>query len=292
MQTILVTGASTGIGRRVAALLAGRGYRVFGTSRNPKTDRLDGFELIPLDVTSDDSAAACIQTVIERAGRIDVLVNNAGIDFMAASEEASMDQIRAVMETNFFGVVRMTNAVLPHMRAQGDGLIINMSSLAGLGGVPYQGIYSASKHALEGYTESLLYELEPFNIRLALVEPGYYRSEINQRMETGAHPIDAYAQHEAQARVAFARALDGGPDPLPVAETVLAIVEGRSRRLRHPVGVETTGVWLKHIVPEAMVWQRIRWMTNLDDLYSDIWRRLPGMLAMGLLMLVFLIRRR
>lgn len=257
-KVILVTGASTGIGRKIAARLAGAGYQVYGTSRKPQQPELDGFTLIPLDVTSDASVAAAVAAVLERAGRIDVLINNAGVELLGALEEISVDEAKTLFETNFFGVMRTTAAVLPIMRTQRSGLLINISSLAGLGGSPCHGIYTASKYALEGYTETLWYEVEPFGIQVALVEPGFFKSEIGQRKVLAAKSIPDYNAMKQVVIAAWDRFIEQGEDPQPVADSVLAIVQGRSRSLRHFVGRDTVAVRLKLIVPDWMVKLRIR----------------------------------
>src|SRR5690606_35507590 len=159
-KVVLITGASSGLGRATARLLAERGYRVFGTSRRPPADApTGGVEPLALDVCADASVAACVQTVLARAGRIDALINNAGYELGGALEEATLEEAQRQFETNFFGAVRMIRAVLPAMRRQGGGRIVNVSSLAGLAPVPFLGLYSASKFALEGYSEALRHEV-------------------------------------------------------------------------------------------------------------------------------------
>jgi short-subunit dehydrogenase len=173
-QTVLVTGASSGIGRATARLLAERGFTVFGTARKPSPPdegAKSGVTMVALDVRSDESVRACVEQVVAKAGRLDVLVNNAGYSLTGAAEETSVEEAKAQLETNFFGAVRMVNAVLPGMRKAEAGKIINISSLAGSTAIPYSGFYSASKFALEGYSESLWYEVRPFGISVSLVEP-------------------------------------------------------------------------------------------------------------------------
>ena len=170
----LVTGATSGIGKAAAAALVDAGFEVIGTGRN--TARItprDGVTYLDLDVTSDESVAAVVQQVIERFGRIDVLVNNAGIGSAGAAEENSVEQAQGVFDINVFGLIRMTKAVLPHMRAQGGGRIINISSVAGFAPPPYMAAYAASKHAVEGYSESVDHEVRGHGVRVLLVEPAY-----------------------------------------------------------------------------------------------------------------------
>jgi len=172
-RVALVTGASSGIGAAIAAELARRSFRVFGTSRKPAGDgAAPGVESLALDVRSQPSVEACLAQVLAAAGRIDVLVNNAGYLLAGAVEEATPEEARDQFDTNYLGVVRVTRAVLPVMRAQGSGHIITMSSLAGRVPVPFWGQYNASKFAVEGLMETLRYEVEPFGIRVCLVEPG------------------------------------------------------------------------------------------------------------------------
>jgi len=252
LPVVLVTGASSGFGRATAALLADRGYRVFGTSRAPAPDAPRGVELLTLDVRSDESVAACVDAALQRAGRLDALVNNAGVALFGESEATSVDQARAQFETNLFGAVRMVNAVLPAMRAQGGGRIVNLSSLAGLLGVPLMSLYSASKFALEGYSESLRYELRPLGVWVTLIEPGFTRTGLAAATQRAADPIGAYDGLREAARGAIAEQVAGGDPPELVAETILGALRAREPRLRYRVG--RAAVWLprvKAIAPPA-----------------------------------------
>ena len=177
----LVTGASTGIGRVTAKALQEAGFRVFGTSRRAAAERADGVNMLTCDVTDDASVAKLVDEVLTKAGRIDLLVNNAGIGLLGGAEESSIAQAQALFDVNVFGVLRMTNAVLPAMRRQGKGRIINMSSILGLIPAPYNALYASTKHALEGYSESLDHELRTFGIRVVLVEPGYYPHAVRRK---------------------------------------------------------------------------------------------------------------
>ena len=181
-QTVLVTGASSGIGQVIAQLLTERGYTVYGTSRKPTGT------LVPLDVRSDDSVRACL----DRVGKIDVLVNNAGYTLMGSAEETSIEEAKGQLETNFFGVVRMVNAVLPAMRKAGAGKIINVGSLAGITAIPFGAFYTASKFALEGYSEALWHELRPLGINVTLIEPGFVHTPIGEKTQIAAKPLSAY----------------------------------------------------------------------------------------------------
>jgi len=181
-KVVLITGASSGNGQATAQLLAERGHRVFGTSRNPvSAKRPSDYKLLTLDVCSEDSVKACVESVLKQADGIDVLVNNAGYELGGALEEISLDEAQAQFETNFFGVVRMVRAILPTMRQQKHGQIINISSLAGIVAVPFLGMYSASKFALEGYAEALRHEAKPFNIQVSLIEAGFLNTPLRTK---------------------------------------------------------------------------------------------------------------
>ncbi len=270
-KVILVTGASSGIGRRIASTLARNGHRVFGTSRRPQSDIMDGFEMLPLDVSADDSATECVEAVLQKAGRLDVLVNNAGIDLFGALEETSLPEAKALFETNFFGVARMVNAVLPHMRQQKSGLIINIGSIAGLTYAPFQGYYAATKHALEGYSAALRLELEPLGVRVALVEPGFFRSNIATNSLTPEQTIRDYKHPRQRAKRRAERNVNRGADPQPVADIVLQIVEGRDRRFRHVVGDFVARISIfSSASPERIVTAVVKRYTGLRPLRKDL----------------------
>ena len=262
---VLVTGASSGIGQAVARLLQRRGYTVFGTSR-VRTGMLDGVEMLPLDVRSGESVAHCVKEVLERAGRLDVLVNNAGYVLGGAIEETALEEARAQFETNFFGLVRMVRAVLPAMRSQGGGRIVNVSSLAGLSAVPFLGFYSASKFALEGYSEALFNEVRPLHIHVSLVEPGFIRTNLQAAAEQPAGGrIGAYDGAREAALKSMRDYLERAPGPGVVAEVVGRIVESRSPRLRYNVGKEARlVVHLRRLVPEGVALKIMRRYFRID----------------------------
>ena len=255
-KTILITGASSGIGRAIAGHLALKGYRVFGTSRTPSAETLDGFELLPLDITDDASVQACVAAVLERAGQLDVLVNNAGVDLMGPIEETSMEDVKWIFETNFFGLVRMNKAVLPHMRARRSGQIIHISSALGRAAWPFEAFYCASKHALEGYTEALRYEMSIFNVKVSSVQPGFYQTDIIQRQRFAPASISDYDGTRERAIQLFHKWVKEAPPPLPVARAVQGIIESRSPRLRYAVGLEALlAPRLARILPEfVLLW--------------------------------------
>lgn len=192
-RIVLITGVSSGIGQATARLLAQRGFTVFGTSRNPSSvGTMSGIEVLPLDVCSDEAVEACLNTLLKKAGRLDILVNNAGYVLRGAIEEPTLEEVKAQFETNLFGVVRMIKGVLPIMRRQGSGQIINISSGVGLVPSPFAGFYSASKFALEGYTEALRHEVKPFNVQVSLVEPGFIKTHVWHNVKEAAGRISDY----------------------------------------------------------------------------------------------------
>ncbi len=266
VKVVLITGASSGIGQETAELLARSGHTVFGTSRNPsRQETAQSFTLLPLDVHSETSVRRCVDSVIDRAGRIDVLINNAGYVISGGVEEISMEQAGNVFETNFFGIMRMCQAVLPSMRRLGRGRIINISSLAGLTPIPFCGLYNASKFALEGLTESLRYELRPLNILVSLVEPGFVRTGLVHSAQVCANPLPVYeaARQRAWARVCLHE--ESGLEPHKVAETVLKIVGSKNPKLRYPLGKGLIYYRLRRIMPGGLYERGARFHWNLDE---------------------------
>src|SRR6059058_4727517 len=194
----LVTGASSGIGQATAERLANAGYKVFGTSRRGAQPGKQAFEMLALDVTSDASVEAAVGEVIRREGRIDLLVNNAGFGVApAGAEESSMEQARAIFETNFFGLIRMTRAVVPHMRRQGNGRILNIGSVLGFLPMPFGALYAATKHAIEGYSESLDHELRTKGIRVSVIEPAYTKTQFDANFVEPDSKLDEYREARA-----------------------------------------------------------------------------------------------
>jgi NAD(P)-dependent dehydrogenase (short-subunit alcohol dehydrogenase family) len=234
---VLVTGVSSGIGLAIASALAAKGFEVFGTSRNPsRTEPIPGVELVQLDVTSDASVTRAVATVIERAGRIDVLVNNAGFGVFGAAEESSITQAQQLFDTNLFGLVRLTREVLPYLRAQGSGRIINIGSVLGFLPAPYGALYAASKHAVEGYSESLDHETREFGVRVSVVEPGYTNTSFEANAADADSPIDSYATIRNHVQRVLTEAVHAGDDPAVVAQVVLEAATSRTPKLRYPAG--------------------------------------------------------
>jgi len=242
---VLVTGASSGIGETIATALAAKGLTVFGTSRSPRGDGANGIQMLPLDVRSDESVRECVAAIVSRAGGVDVLVNNAGYALTSAAEETSVDEAKEQFDTNFFGVVRMTNAVLPLMRQAGGGKVIMMGSLAGSVGVPFWSYYCATKFALEGYCEALWYEVRPFDISVSIVEPEWARTSLGHSGRTASAPLPAYAASEQRATEAIQRFIRDGLSPNQVRDRVLRIIDDPSPTFRYPAGSQAT--WLPRV---------------------------------------------
>lgn len=262
----LVTGASSGFGQLTAGLLARKGYRAFGTSRKELVAAPQEFEMLRLDVQSDQSVQACIQQLLRFVDRIDLLVNNAGQVHASVIEETSLEQAKDVFETNFWGVVRVTNAVLPIMRQQRSGHIINVSSLAGLIGVIGQGFYSASKYALEGYSEALSHEVRQFNIKISLIEPGFFKTNLHHAAAQGANALADYQALRKAVESAVKQAILQGDDPEKVARTIVSVAQNKSPRLRYRVGNDALWVpRLKAVLPESLFWLGLRRRFNLPE---------------------------
>ncbi len=230
----LVTGASSGIGKEAALALVKAGFEVIGTSRKTSgVARRDGLTFLSLDVASDDSVAAAVEEVIERFGRIDVLVNNAGIGSSGADEENSVAQAQRVFDINVFGVMRMTKAVLPYMRAQGSGRIINISSILGFIPQPYMAAYAASKHAIEGYTESLDHEIREHGVRALLVQPAGTNTLFDANAVEPDLPLQVYAAQRRIADQVAAAFNEDGDDPAVVAKAIVAAATDSKPKLRY-----------------------------------------------------------
>jgi NAD(P)-dependent dehydrogenase (short-subunit alcohol dehydrogenase family) len=235
-KIVLITGASSGIGRATAEHLTGKGYRVFGTARRPVgVAPIKGVELLPLDVRDDASVEACVARVQNAVGRIDVLINNAGYSVVGAVEETSPSEALALFDTNVFGVLRMVRAVLPLMRRQGSGLIINTSSVLGFLPAPFMGLYASTKHALEGFSESLDHEVRGFGVRVILIQPTFTNTLLDINAVKPVQRIDSYStllKHASDAITAQVRSSRG---PETVADEIRRAIEG-PHKLRRPVG--------------------------------------------------------
>ncbi len=259
-RVILVTGCSSGIGRATALEAARRGHRVFATARNradlAELGRRENLASLPLDVTDPASIRAAVDAVLAAAGRIDVLVNNAGYGQYGAVEEVTLDQWRAQFDVNFFGTIAATQAVLPAMREAGGGTIVNVSSVAGKVAIPFAAPYCASKHAMEAVSDALRVELAPFGIRTVLVEPGPIETRFGDRARSGVASLLSRPGPYREVYALAERAMDGefqkGKLPAEaVARVVLDAVESPRPRARYPVGrVARTLIPLRRALPD------------------------------------------
>jgi NAD(P)-dependent dehydrogenase (short-subunit alcohol dehydrogenase family) len=230
----LVTGASSGIGEVTATRLARAGYKVYGTSRRGAQKERRAFDMVSLDVTSDESVKAAVSEVIRLEGRIDLLVNNAGFGVApAGAEESSIEQAQSIFDTNFFGTVRMTRAVLPHMRRQGSGRIVNIGSVFGFLPGPYMALYAATKHAIEGYSESLDHELRTRGIRVSVIEPANTRTGFDTNSLEADSKLEEYRGARAALAERMKEMIDEGDDPEIVADAVLKAATEAHPKLRY-----------------------------------------------------------
>jgi len=259
-RVALVTGASAGIGEAAARALVGAGFTVYGTSRKAAAGETQGgVVFLPLDVTNDESVAAVVREVLDRSGRIDVLVNNAGVGVSGAAEESSIEQARALFETNLFGSIRMTRAVLPHMREQGSGRVINVSSVLGFMPAPFMALYAATKHAIEGYSESLDHEVREHGVRVLLVEPAYTRTAFDANAVAVDEPLPLYARRREAVDALLAAAVKSGDEPSLVGQTIVAAATDTRPKLRYPAGTLARRVSkLRRYAPPALFDKQIR----------------------------------
>jgi NAD(P)-dependent dehydrogenase (short-subunit alcohol dehydrogenase family) len=233
----IVTGASSGIGQATAERLTVAGYKVYGTSRRGAQSGQRSFEMLPLDVTSDASVEAAVTEVMRVEGHIDLLVNNAGFGVApAGAEESSIDQARSIFDTNFFGIVRMTRAVVPHMRRHGSGRIINIGSVLGFLPMPYGALYAATKHAVEGYSESLDHELRTRGIRVSVVEPAYTKTQFDANVLEPDAKLDEYREVRAALGKRLKEVMAVADQPSVVADVVLQAASAARPKLRYTAG--------------------------------------------------------
>lgn len=265
-KVAIVTGASSGIGKATAERLARAGYKVYGTSRRWAAAEPPSFEQLTLDVTSDESVAAAVDAVLQAEGRIDLLVNNAGFSVApAAAEESSIEQARSIFETNFFGIVRMTRAVVPPMRQQGAGRIINIGSVLGFWPAPYMALYAATKHALEGYSESLDHEVRTRGIRVSVIEPAFTKTQFDANLSPPDAALAEYQTGRAAVTAQLKVALETADEPNVVADVVLAAASAARPKLRYTAGSLANRLrLLRRFAPAGAVDAAIRKDLRLD----------------------------
>jgi short-subunit dehydrogenase len=225
---------------------------VFATMRRPDLGE-HGVDVLPLDVTDDASVFAAITEVMARSGRIDAIVNNAGIDMAGAAEETTSSEAERLFQTNFFGVHRLNRAVLPVMRQQGFGRIVTIGSIAGFLPTPFDAFYCASKHAIKGYTEALRFEVEPLGIKCILIEPGFIKTELRAKKISSAKCIDAYATGRAKATISFDKSVSGGIPAEKVAAAIAYALKARNPKMRILVGHDAHMLaFIRRFLPESI----------------------------------------
>jgi len=245
-RIVLITGASSGFGKASAIYLSQNGYCVYGTSRSADFDKTPTdsypddsfFRMIPMDVRDTSSVTKGVSHILKNEGRIDIVMNNAGIATAGAVEEVSIEEVKNQFETNFFGAIRICQAVLPQMRNQKSGCIINISSIGGVMGLPFQGAYSASKFALEGMTEALRIEVKPFGVHVVLIEPGDFKTDFTQNriMTKGFHQNSVYADQLKTALPLMENEERNGADPHQLALLVEKIINHPNPKVRYTIG--------------------------------------------------------
>jgi NAD(P)-dependent dehydrogenase (short-subunit alcohol dehydrogenase family) len=270
-KVALVTGASSGIGQATAQRLSTAGYKVYGTSRRSAQAGERSFEMLSLDVTSDESVEAAIEEVMRSQGRIDLLVNNAGFGVApAGAEESSIEQARSIFETNFFGVVRMTRAVVPHMRRQGSGRIINIGSVLGFLPMPYGALYAATKHAIEGYSESLDHELRTRGIRVSVIEPAYTKTQFDANVLEPDSKLDEYREVRALLGKTLKEVMAAADEAGVVADVVLRAALAVRPKVRYTAGGLASRLrWLRRFAPSSVLDAGIRKDLHLDTVIAS-----------------------
>jgi len=253
-KVAVITGVSSGIGRITAEKFVQRGCTVFGTVRNiTKTQPIPGVVLVEMDVRDDTSVQRGIQTIIGQAKRIDVLVNNAGVSLLGSMEETSIAEAQSLFDTNVFGILRTTQAILPHMRAQRSGRVVNISSVVGFLPAPYMGLYSASKHAVEGLSESLDHEVRKFGIRVVLVQPAFTKTSLDTNSPRAASKISVYDKERDLVISTIQKNLETAPEPDGVATTIVDAALGAWKMRCPPKGEASLLSKLRRFMPAAPV---------------------------------------
>lgn len=253
MEVVLITGASSGIGNAIGKYLYQKGYRVYGTSRNPKIAEKDGIRFVALDVTKVDTISAAVQEIVQKEGKIDFLINNAGMGITGPIEETPDAEIKRVFDTNYFGVINVIKAVLPFMRENSGGFIINITSIAGYMGLPYRGIYSATKGALELTTEAFRMELKDFNIKMTNVAPGDFATNIaSGRYHAPLVKGSPYEKDYGKTLELMNKDVDTGEDPILMAKKVYRVMQSENPTIHYKVGafIQKFSIALKHILPD------------------------------------------
>ncbi len=254
-KVVLITGGSSGIGKSVGEYLTLNGFIVYGTSRNPENYENSKFPILELDVKKVETIQETIKTIIDKEGKLDVLINNAGAGITGAIEEIPEAEVKANFETNFFGPINVIKAVLPHMRKQQVGLIINITSIAGYMGLPYRGIYSASKGALELVTEAFRMELKSFNVKMTNIAPGDFATNIAAgRYHAPLLDNSPYKKPYGDTLNLMNAHVDSGSNPNMMAKAVLKIINTKNPKVHYKVGefMQKFSIVLKRILPDII----------------------------------------
>jgi NAD(P)-dependent dehydrogenase (short-subunit alcohol dehydrogenase family) len=254
-QVVLITGASSGIGKSVALYLAQKGYKVYGTSRKPMESMEGLVKMLVMDVRDESAIQSAIKQLFEIEGRLDILINNAGIGITGAVEELPMEEVKKHFDTNFFGPISVMQAVLPIMRNQKSGLIINITSIAGYMGLPFRGVYSASKGALELLTEAISMEVKSFGIDVVNVAPGDFATNIaSGRYHAPLKSDSAYRESYGKTLDMMNEHVDAGNNPLEMALAIEKIILTQNRKIHYKVGawLQKFSIVLKRILPDRV----------------------------------------
>jgi len=254
-KVVLITGGSSGIGKSVGEFLKGKGFTVYGTSRNPQNYPDSQFPIVALDVIDNKSILNCIEEVISNEGKIDVLINNAGAGITGPIEEIPEAEIKRNFDTNFFGPINVIKAVLPKMRTQNSGLIINVTSIAGYMGLPYRGVYSASKGALELITEAFRMEIKGFNINMTNVAPGDFATNIAAgRYHAPVNSSSPYKESYGNTLKLMDEHVHSGQDPLLMAKAIFKVINSKSPKVHYKVGefMQKFSIVLKRVLPDKV----------------------------------------
>ncbi|MBD3724171.1 MAG: SDR family oxidoreductase [Flavobacteriaceae bacterium] len=254
-KVVFITGASSGIGKAIGEFLLVKGYKVYGTSRNPENVKQSSIKLVALDVRNVESIRTAIQTVLEKEGKIDVLINNAGVGITGPLEEIPTEEIRNNFETNLFGPIEVMKAVLPSMRQHKSGLIINITSIAGYMGLPFRSVYSASKGALELITEGIRMEVKPFNIHVTNVAPGDFATNIAAgRYHAPLVKGSAYKKTYGTTLEMMNEHVDAGSNPNEMAEAIFKVILSQNPKVHYKVGafMQKFSIVLKRILPDTV----------------------------------------
>ncbi|MET3025847.1 SDR family oxidoreductase [Flavobacterium sp. UW10123] len=254
-KVVLITGGSSGIGKSIGEFLHQKGFVVYGTSRNPEKVLNSIFPLVALDVRNADSIKTAVNRIIETSGRLDIVINNAGVGITGPLEEIPTEEIRNNFETNFFGPIEVMKAVLPQMRKQNSGLIINITSIAGYMGLPYRSVYSASKGALELITEALRMEVKAFGVEITNVAPGDFATNIAAgRYHAPVIKDSAYEKVYGDMLATMNDHVDAGSNPNEMAEAVYKIIQTKKPNVHYKVGafMQKFSIVLKRALPDKM----------------------------------------